>query len=310
MDPAAEHVEQWARVRALLGEALELDAPAQLRFVDSIEDPVLRAEVKSYLAWVPAADDPLDQQQPWGAAGIPVNPLPGTLKEGSRLANYRLLKELGSGGMGTVYLAERDDQEFEQRVAIKVIQHGRQSDEIVRLFRRERQILATLNHPSIARLVDGGVTEDGRPFFVMEYVDGVPIDAFCRLHGLGVRQRLQLFLPVCAAVQAAHQILVVHRDLKPANILVTAEGIPKLLDFGVAKLLDQQASHTATMAILTPRYASPEHMRGEASGTATDIYSLGVLLFELLRLSALSRRRRVPAGFSTRPAGRSPTAPQ
>jgi tetratricopeptide (TPR) repeat protein len=272
MDPAAE---RWACVRKLLSEALQLDAPAQLRFLDAMEDPALRAEVQSYLAWVPQGDDPLDRQ-PYSAA-----PAAAPLKAGSRLANYRLLKELGSGGMGTVFLAERDDREFEQRVAIKVIQHGLRSGEIVRLFRQERQILANLDHPSIARLVDGGVTQDGRPFFVMEYVDGVPIDAYCRLHRLGIRQRLELFLPVCAAVQAAHQNLVVHRDLKPANILVTADGIPKLLDFGVASLLDQQGGDTA-MAILTPRYASPEHMRGHPSGAATDIYSLGVLLFELL----------------------------
>ncbi|MDQ1469934.1 MAG: eukaryotic-like serine/threonine-protein kinase, partial [Bryobacterales bacterium] len=277
MDPAAE---QWARVRALLAEALELEAPARLRFSDAIEDPLLRVEVKAYLAWAaeggPQADDPLEHH-PWNTAA-----LPAVIKEGSRLASYRLVKELGTGGMGTVYLAERDDQEFEQRVAIKVVRHGLRSEEILRLFRRERQILANLSHPSIARLVDGGVTEDGRPFFVMEYVDGMRIDAWCQLNNPGLRQRLELFLLVCSAVQAAHQSLVVHRDLKPANILVTTEGIPKLLDFGVAKLLDQQASHDATMAMLTPRYASPEHVRGEASGAATDIYSLGVLLFELL----------------------------
>jgi tetratricopeptide (TPR) repeat protein/predicted Ser/Thr protein kinase len=277
MDPAAE---QWARVRALLAEALELEAPARLHFTDAIEDPLLRVEVKAYLAWAPDGGphthDPLEHH-PWITAG-----LPATLTEGSRLASYRLLKELGTGGMGTVYLAERDDREFEQRVAIKVVRHGLRSEEILRLFRRERQILANLSHPSIARLVDGGVTGDGRPFFVMEYVDGIRIDNWCQLHRLALRQRLQLFLLVCSAVQAAHQSLVVHRDLKPANILVTADGIPKLLDFGVAKLLDQQASSDATVAMLTPRYASPEHMRGEASGAATDIYSLGVLLFELL----------------------------
>ena len=291
MDPAAE---QWARVRTLLGEALELDAPAQVLFVDAIEDPILRAEVQAYLAWLPADgedDDPLDHL-PWAFPHVPL-----TVKEGSRLGSYRLLRELGSGGMGTVYLAERDDREFEQLVAIKLIQHRLRSEEIVSLFRRERQILAKLDHPSIARLMDGGVTEDGRPFFVMEYVDGVPIDAWCGLHKLSIRQRLQLFLPVCAAVQSAHQNLVVHRDLKPVNILVTAEGIPKLLDFGVAKLLDEQAGHTATIAMLTPRYASPEHARGEPAGTATDIYSLGVLLFEMLTgcLPLAGDRESLPA---------------
>ncbi|MCU1238367.1 MAG: pknD [Candidatus Solibacter sp.] len=272
MDRAAE---RWATVRALLGEALEFDAAAQPRYLETIEDATLREEVRAYLAWVPAGPDPLDQQ-PWGAAIIPAG-----VAEGSRVTNYRLLKELGSGGMGTVYLAERDDREFEQRVAIKVIQRGLRSDEMIRLFRQERQILASLNHPSIARLVDGGVTEDGRPFFVMEYVDGVPIDVYCGLHDLNIRERLRLFLLVCSAVQAAHQSLIVHRDLKPANILVTADCIPKLLDFGVAGLFGEQGRSPGTMG-MTPRYASPEHARGEVSGAATDIYSLGVLLFELL----------------------------
>jgi len=289
MEAAAEH---WGRVRDLLGEALELAGPAQLHFLDTIEDCALRTEVKAYLAYGPldgAGQDPLESQ-PWGGiVRVPV-------QEGSRLANYRLLKELGSGGMGTVYLAERDDREFEQRVAIKVIQHRLQSEEVVRLFRRERQILATLNHPSIARLVDGGVTTEGKPFFVMEYVDGIPIDAYCRSHKLSMRDRLKLFLPVCDAVQFAHQNLVVHRDLKPSNILVTANGVPKLIDFGVAQLLHEQPADMHTLARLTPRYASPEHARGEASGTATDIYSLGVLLFELLTES-LPLARASPADF-------------
>jgi tetratricopeptide (TPR) repeat protein/tRNA A-37 threonylcarbamoyl transferase component Bud32 len=283
MRPAAE---QWGRVRALLGEALELAPPAQLQFLHTIEDADLRAEVEAYLAWAPRdgeQEDPLENQS-WESVK------PAVLHEGSRLANYRLLKELGSGGMGTVYLAERDDSEFEKRVAIKVIQHRLQSDEVVRLFRRERQILATLNHPSITHLVDGGLTVDGRPYLVMEYVDGVPIDAYCRIHKLGIRRRLKLFLPVCEAVQFAHQNLVVHRDLKPANILVTADGIPKLLDFGVARMLHQQADETRTVARLTPLYSSPEHVRGESSGTATDVYSLGVLLFELLTESLPVRR--------------------
>ncbi|HEX4499084.1 MAG TPA: serine/threonine-protein kinase [Thermoanaerobaculia bacterium] len=183
-------------------------------------------------------------------------------------------------------MAERADQEFRQSVAIKVVRRGMDTEEIVRRFRSERQILAHLDHPNIARLFDGGTTEDGRPYFVMEHVEGVPIDEYCRDRKLPVPARLELFRQVCSAVHFAHQNLIVHRDLKPGNILVTAEGIPKLLDFGIAKLLDPNQDLFALTRVelrpMTPEYASPEQVRGETITTASDVYSLGVLLYVLL----------------------------
>ncbi len=203
----------------------------------------------------------------------------------TRVGPYRILRELGAGGMGTVFLAERDD-EFHQRVAIKVVR-GMLSREVLTRFRAERQILASLEHPAIARLLDGGTTPSGLPYLVMEYVDGVSIDEYCRERRLGIRDRLALFARVCDGVSYAHRSLVVHRDLKPSNILVTADGTPKLLDFGIAKLLEPDAGAAPAITItglraLTPEYASPEQIRGQPITTATDVYSLGVLLFELL----------------------------
>ena len=201
-----------------------------------------------------------------------------------RIGPYKLIRELGRGGMGTVWLAARADEQFEKRVALKVVR-GSDSEEVLRFFRRERQILAGLEHPNIARLLDGGTTEEGLPYFVMEHVEGVPIDRYCDEHKLSVPERLRLFEGVCSAVQHAHRSLVVHRDLKPGNILVTEEGIPKLLDFGIAKLLNPGVagggSHETVVA-MTPDYASPEQVRGRAITTATDVYSLGVILYELL----------------------------
>jgi serine/threonine-protein kinase len=209
----------------------------------------------------------------------PVEPSAGRM-----IGAYRVVRELGHGGMGTVYLASRADDQYQKRVAIKVVR-GLDSEEIVRHFRRERQILAALDHPNIAKLLDGGTTDDGLPYFVMERVEGEPVDAFCDGRKLTVHERLRLFQQVCAAVQYAHQNLVVHRDLKPKNILVDAQGVPKLLDFGIAKLLNPEISGeaaTGTVLAMTPEYASPEQMRGRPITTATDVYSLGVVLYELL----------------------------
>lgn len=211
--------------------------------------------------------------------------------EASALANqqfgpYRVVREIGRGGMGTVWLAERADGQFQQQVALKLIKRGMDSDEIVWRFRHELQILASLAHPNIARLLDGGTAEDGRPYFVMEYVEGVSLDRYCADNQLNLTARLRLFLTVCAAVQHAHQKLVVHRDLKPGNILVTAEGTVKLLDFGLAKLLDPaqgDAEITQTrQRLLTPEYASPEQLRGGAISLSSDVYALGVVLHRLL----------------------------
>ena len=205
-----------------------------------------------------------------------------------RIGPYQVLRRLGEGGMGSVFLAVRADQEFRKYVAIKVIRKGMDSSEIVSRFRRERQILAGLDHPNIAKLFDGGTTDDGLPYFVMEYVQGRPLHEYCDSHGLTVRERLFLFRSICSAVQYAHQNLVIHRDLKPLNILVTADGAPRLLDFGIAKLLNPdalslEAPPTATEArVMTPAYASPEQVRGDRLTTCSDVYSLGVILYELL----------------------------
>ena len=202
-----------------------------------------------------------------------------------RIGPYRILRELGHGGMGTVYLAARADEQFHKRVALKIIRAGADSAEVVRHFKRERQILASLDHPNIAKLLDGGTTDDGLPYFVMEYIEGEPVLAYCDARALPIRDRLRVFRAVCAAVEFAHRNLVVHRDLKPGNILVAADGTPRLLDFGIAKLLNPELAGeapTATSLAMTPGYASPEQIRGGRITTASDVYSLGVVLYELL----------------------------
>jgi serine/threonine protein kinase/tetratricopeptide (TPR) repeat protein len=202
-----------------------------------------------------------------------------------RIGPYKALKELGRGGMGVVYLGARADEQYQKRVAIKIIKAEVDRDEVVTRFRRERQILASLDHPNIARFLDGGTTEDGRPYFVMEYVEGKPIDSFCDRRALSILARVKLFRSVCSALEYAHRNLIVHRDIKPGNILVTAEGVPKLLDFGIAKLVNPGLSgEAATMTglAMTPEYASPEQARCEPVTTVSDVYSLGVLLYKLL----------------------------
>lgn len=201
------------------------------------------------------------------------------------IGKYRVVRELGQGGMGTVYLAKRDDKEYDKDVAIKLVPAVVDRDELMRRFRAERQIMASLVHPNIAQLLDGDTTRDGVPYVVMEYVPGQPIDEYCADNALSPEERLALFLKVCNAVTHAHRNLVVHRDIKPGNILVTADGEPKLLDFGIAKILDTEAGPALTrsgMRLMTPEYASPEQARGEPVNTATDVYSLGVLLHRLL----------------------------
>src|ERR1700676_5312794 len=207
--------------------------------------------------------------------------------EGNRIGPYRVLRTLGVGGMGEVFLAERADAEFEQQVAIMMVYGG--SRGVQSRLKIERQILAQLDHPNIAHLLDGGSLPDGTTYIVMEYVDVVTIDVYCDSNRLDITARLKLFQTVCGAVHYAHQNLVVHRDLKPSNILVTAAGVPKLLDFGIAKLLDdrQAARHALALTqadsrIMTPDHASPEQIRGQTITTASDVYVLGVLLFKLL----------------------------
>jgi eukaryotic-like serine/threonine-protein kinase len=207
--------------------------------------------------------------------------------EGQRFGSYQVIREIGRGGMGAVYLAARADDQYKKRVALKILRADINAQEVLSRFRHERQILASFDHPNIAGLLDGGSTPNGEPYFVMDYVEGTPIDQYCDSHSLTVAERITLFRQVCSAVQYVHQNLIVHRDLKPGNILVTAEGVPKLLDFGIAKILKPEMMATmvnATRAedrVMTPAYASPEQVRGEPITTASDIYSLGVVLFEL-----------------------------
>lgn len=234
-----------------------------------------------------------------GYTPVPHTPAPGSRTPGGslramsdkapdRIGPYKVTKELGRGGMGQVYLGLRDDGTFQQRVAIKIVKRGMETDEITRRFELERRVLAALNHPNIARILDGGVTEDGRAYFIMEYVEGLPLDKHCDARRMTTEQRLDIFRQVCAAVQFAHQNLIVHRDIKPSNIIVTGEGVPKLMDFGIAKMLNPEMSPVGEIAtaeglrLMTPEYASPEQVRGETISTASDIYSLGVLLYELL----------------------------
>jgi len=270
-----------------------LDCPPEQRaaFIAnaSAGDEDLRREVES-LAAQSDGDWSVFDAEPEARLASFFGETPPRSRTGERIGAYELLSELGRGGMGAVYLAKRADDEFQQRVAVKLVRPGMASEDALRRFRGERQISASLDHPNIARLLDGGTTEAGEPYFVMEYVEGEPLLEHCRRRKLPVRDRLELFRQVCAAVQYAHRHLVVHRDIKPENILVADSGEPKLLDFGIAKLLQAEGEgvfanpeRTATLLrALTPEYASPEQVRGRPVTTASDVYSLGIVLYELL----------------------------
>ncbi len=281
----------YARVKALFLDAVELEGAERERFIaESCDDEgTLRHELEALLA---ADHEDLELERPFAeqAARFVDASLnaPPDIAPDRRLGAYRILHEIGCGGMSTVYLAVRDDDQYQQRVAIKLIRDGLGSDDRHRRFLQERQILAGLDHPNIARLLDGGTTADGLPYVVLEYVEGLPIDTYCDRHRLSINERLALFCDVCSAVHAAHQNLVIHRDLKPGNVLVTAGGVPKLLDFGIAKLLNPELSARELQTtlpnfrLMTPAYASPEQIRGEPVTTASDVYSLGVMLYQLL----------------------------
>lgn len=273
--------ERWQLTQDLVEEALALFGAERESFLarSCDGDGALRDEVESLLVIDTKLGDFIEKPL------FDVHSDHGSLAAGDTLGAWRIVGEVGRGGMGAVYLAERADASFEKKAAIKLLKRGMDTDELVRRFRSERRILARLDHPHIARLLDGGSTADGRPYLVMEYIEGRPIDAWCTEQALSVEDRLILFEKVCRAVHFAHRNLVVHRDLKPGNILVVADGEPRLLDFGIAKLLEGDPEPFATVAAflpMTPEYASPEQIRGEPVTTATDVYSLGVLLYRLL----------------------------
>jgi eukaryotic-like serine/threonine-protein kinase len=268
----------WQELQALFHRALERPPEERRQFVaEHASSQQMRDEVFALLD---------AEEQP---ASVVDRPYQSTAEdrslEGSIVGAYRLVRQIGSGGMGSVFLAERADGTFERQVALKVVKKGMDTAAVNDRFQRERQILAQLDHPNIATVLDGGVTDDGRPYFVMEYVDGVPITDYCDAQKLSISERLQIFGTVCSAVEYAHKNLVVHRDLKPSNILVTATGEVRLLDFGIAKLLAEESdlALTQTGALLaTPAYAAPEQLLGDTITTMTDVYALGVLLYELL----------------------------
>jgi serine/threonine protein kinase len=283
-------VERWQRVKEIVAEGLERQGVARAEFLEAAcgSDPSLRAEVEDLIASYQSAGDFLDES-PVDLKEIAEAPSRSHhslyCAKGEHIGPYRVLDVIGQGGMGTVYRALRADNEFTMQVAVKVIKRGMDSDAVVRRFRRERQILAKLSHPNIARLLDGGVTDDGLLYFVMEFIEGQPLDQYCRNRAADLRERIRLFRGVCAALQYAHRNLIVHGDIKPSNVLVTAEGVPKLLDFGVARLLDPESPEitaTAGYRPMTPAYSSPEQLRGESVTTLSDLYSLGAVLFELL----------------------------
>jgi serine/threonine protein kinase/Flp pilus assembly protein TadD len=272
--------ETYDRAKEIFLEACDLDAEAQAAFVvrACAGDAALRSEVETLL---------IHYRTPTASIVRPEAPGPGAALPRS-FGPYRVVREIGRGGMGVVYAAVRDDEAFKRRVAIKVLKRGMDSEEVFRRFVLERQVLAALNHPGIARLYEGGLADEGTPYFVMELVEGQAIHDYCDTHRLNTAERLRLFRKVCEAVHYAHQNLVIHRDLKPDNILVTKEGQPKLLDFGIARLLNPDLAFVAAeptapgLRVMTPEYASPEQARGIPLTTASDIYSLGVILYELL----------------------------
>ena len=280
--------ERWRQIESLFVQAAECPLAERQVFLDRVcqGDEELRREVESLLA-CDAPEQRLVEIPAVSNTNASDNGESGSHMAGRRIGPYRLMRLIGHGGMGAVYLGVRDDDQYQKQVAIKLLKRGMDTDFMLSRFRQERQILANLEHPFIARLMDGGATEDGLPYFVMEYVDGVPITKYCAEKKLSIVERLRLFRLVCEAVQHAHQNLVVHRDIKPSNILTTKEGIPKLLDFGIAKALAPGAPGDATITqrelrMLTPDYASPEQVKGLAISTASDTYSLGAVLYEML----------------------------
>src|SRR5690349_5379644 len=278
--------EQWLQIREAFHAVVDLPSDQRSGYLDRVcAEPSLRQEVESLLSNHENAGDLLEtpvrlESHPDHDAADPWI--------GKNIGPYQTISKIGEGGMGAVYRAVRVDDHYLKQVAIKLVRTGLGTGHYLRRFKNERQIMASLDHPNIARLLDGGATQEGLPYLVMEYIEGEEIDRFCDSHRLDTLQRLKIFRQVCSAVQYAHQNLVVHRDLKPGNILVMADGTPKLLDFGIAKLLDPELFFQTldpvgtVLRAMTPEYASPEQVRGEPITTASDVYSLGVILYRLL----------------------------
>lgn len=296
---------RWEEIDQLFQQVLDQPAERRQQFLDdATSDPRLKAAVRQLLdasgstgsfSTILSGDQVLSALEEAAEESLPASVGP-----------FRVLRQIGRGGMGTVLLAERAGSDFQQRVAIKLLRRGLDTDDLLRRFRAERRILASLNHPHIAKLVDGGSTPEGRPWLAMEYVDGTPLPEYCSAHGLAPRDRVRLVRSVVLAVQEAHRNLVIHRDIKPSNVLVTADGVPKLLDFGIAKLIDDDTGDSGEpvtrtgLRLLTPRYAAPEQRRAERVSTATDVFQLGVLLVETMtgsRPDAESLAGTMPAGL-------------
>ena len=311
------NAERWRRISAVFDQLC--DAPAAERSTLLAQccgdDGDLRREVSSLLE-ADAAGTALDEHLPRLRIAVAADwardseaPPPG-----ATIGSWRIQRELGRGGMGLVMLAERSDGQFEQLVALKLIKRGMDSEAVLGRFLRERQILARLSHPNIARLLDGGLSSDGRPYFVMEYVEGAPLVEYCSSHSLGLRARVDCILQICAALQFAHRQLVVHLDIKPSNVLVTPSGEVKLLDFGIAKLLEggpaaPMHTHTQAQRPFTVGYASPEQLLGEPVSTATDVYGIGCLLYELLTGQRPNGDAATPEEARLALTGREPLAP-
>ncbi|HEX6049822.1 MAG TPA: serine/threonine-protein kinase [Gemmatimonadaceae bacterium] len=306
--------ERWRQLTPILDDAFELPPNERAAYLDRAcsDDDELRADAEALLAAYLASGDflerPIDGYLSTLGLGDATRSGPeiASVTPDGHIGPYRVLNELASGGMGTVYAAERADGQYDQRVALKLVRHEMDADSARRRFLFERRILARLSHPNIARLVDGGILANGRPWFAMELIDGIPLTEYCGEHRLGIGRRLELFLEVCDAVRYAHQNLVVHRDLKPSNMLVTREGHVKLLDFGIAKLLEGDATSGADveprtrteLRAMTPEYAAPEQIRGDPVSTATDVYALGAVLYELLTSHRAHRfERRTPVEY-------------
>jgi eukaryotic-like serine/threonine-protein kinase len=305
--------ERWQRIREILDQAISLPENERPDYLNKTcaGDDELRTELESLLHSHEQAGDEFLNSPAVDLTSLAPDPKGKPSHVGRRIGVYKIVEEIGHGGMGEVYRAVRVDGQYDKQVAIKLVRVGLDTPFLVERFRHERQILASLDHPNIARLYDGGTTDEGIPYLVMELIEGTPIDQYCEEHDLDITQRLELFIQVCAAVQYAHQHLVIHRDIKPSNILVTDERVPKLLDFGIAKIVDPDGGmETTIVRPMTPEYASPEQVRGEPITTSTDVYSLGVVLYRLLTgKSPYRETTRTPHEFARLICEAEPTRP-